>query len=70
MMRVGELVKWDDPGKNEVGVVMDTHPDWANTWRDTGRIQVLWSSDSGVRISYPNITAIKLAEPRKVNDSR
>jgi len=65
-MRVGELVEWDDPGKDEVGIVMHV-PDPLATGT---RIQVSWFSDSGVRISHPPLRDIKLVEPRKVNDCR
>ncbi len=65
-MRVGELVEWDDPGKDEVGIVMHV-PDLFTT---ASRIQVSWFSSNGVRVSYPPLRDIKLAEPRKVNDSR
>ena len=66
MMRVGELVKWDDPGKNEVGIVMYI-PD---TFTTATRVQGSWFSSDRVRVSYPALREIKLVEPRKVNESR
>jgi len=62
-MRKGDLVKWQDPGKAAVGVVLETPA----TYNLTTRVGVSWFSDGEVRISYPKLMEIKLAEPRKVN---
>ncbi len=66
-MKVGDLVKWDDPGKDAVGIVSFKSPPNFNA---TTRVEVTWFSDGGVRISHPKLMEIKLVEPRKVNESR
>ena len=64
-MRIGELVEWDDPGKDEVGIVSFKSPPNFNA---TTRIEVTWFSDYGVRISHPKLMEIKLVEPRKTRE--
>jgi hypothetical protein len=64
-MRKGDLVKWDDPGKDAIGVVL-ANPDGSLAFSET-RIPVSWFSDAGVRVSHPLVRDIKLVEPRKVN---
>ena len=61
-MRKGDLVKWQDPGKTEVGIVLER----PSTWNLTTRVGVSWFNGEEVRISYPKLMEIKLAEPRKV----
>ena len=68
-MKIGDLVMWDDPGKDAVGIVMEVpeHSVWAN---GETRIPVSFFSDIGARVQYPRIREIRLVEPRKVNESR
>jgi hypothetical protein len=68
-MRVGDLVEWDDPGKDAIGIVMEA-PKFSDGYGDETRIPVSFFSDSGVQVQYLQVREIKLVEPRKVNDSR
>jgi hypothetical protein len=65
-MKIGDLVTWDDPGKDVMGIVLSTIP----AFNATTRVEVSWFLNGGVRISRPKLMEIKLVEPRKVNDSR
>jgi hypothetical protein len=66
-MRVGDLVEWDDPGKDAIGIVMEEPNE---SYGSVARIGVSFFSDRGCQVQYPRIEQIKLVEPRKVNDSR
>ena len=72
-MRVGDLVKWDDPGKDAIGIVIcvpEIPYSIAHSAFNTMRIEVSWFSGSKMRISRPKLMEIKLVEPRKFNESR
>ena len=68
-MKIGELVKWDDPGKGEVGIVIEI-PEFSEYANGETRLPVSLFSDNGVRVSYPRRREIRLVEPRKINESR
>ena len=67
-MIVGDLVKWTDPGKDAVGIVLAPPAD--RNWHRDARVEVSWCSAKGVTVSYPRLFQIELVEPRKIDEGR
>ena len=67
-MRVGDLVKWSDPGKSDIGIVIRV-PAARYLPRDE-RIDVSWFGRLGGQVTHPLLYKIELVEPRKVDESR
>jgi hypothetical protein len=68
-MRIGDLVKWSDPGKDAVGIVIEI-PEPSEYANGETRIPVSFFSDMGHRIVWPRLREIELIEPRKIDESR
>ena len=66
-MKVGDLVRWEDPGKTAVGIVKSVPH---SVMSIDERVEVSWVVDQGIQISFPRIYEIRLATPRKVSESR
>jgi len=65
---VGDLVKWTDPGKDAVGIVLAVPT--SQQWNRDDRVEVSWCSAKGATVSYPRIFQIELVEPRKIDEGR